>query len=292
MNKFFHYILILLFLQPCFATTVKKRQAVAHVKHTTKHVKKAPTKTNLHHKKTIHKKLTHKKPIHKTAVPNDRRNLVDVANIPAQPQTHVGFFASMEHKLVNYVHYMVHTLRYSSYKMGGTNFDVDRGVYIVDCSDYVDRILENVYPDAYMNLLNNTGTDKPTSAHYFDFFNNLSYGPTKYWNKIEDVEDLKAGDILVFRNQNRMGRMGGGHVMVVMDKAVRDDDVYFVKVTDSAPSGHSEDTRPQRVSGIGIGTLMLRINPRTGQPSAYAWKVGARWKSNVKIAMARPTSFS
>ena len=41
-------------------------------------------------------------------------------------------------------------------------------------------------------------------------------------------------------------------------------------------------------SGIGIGTLQLKVNPKTGEPSAYAWKVGSCWKKNVKFAMARP----
>ena len=76
--------------------------------------------------------------------------------------------------------------------------------------------------------------------------------------------------------------------MVVMDKPIADGDGYLVRVADSAPSGHSQDTRRGRVSGIGIGTMVLKTNPDTGEPSAYAWKVGASWKSNVKIAMARP----
>lgn len=281
-----------------FCSYAAKQQAVSKVRHTPapaiKHAHKKTTakktkivhKRPIHHKKIHHKTISHKKP----AIPNDRRQEPIVANI-AEQQSSYGFFANMEHKLVNYVHNMVHTLRYSSYKLGGTNFDSDRGVYVVDCSDYVDRILENVYPEAYFDLLNNTRTDKPTSAHFYDFFNGLSQSPTHLWYRIQDVEELKAGDVLVFRYKSPYRHMGSGHVMVVMDKPTHDDDVYFVRVTDSAPSGHSADTRPLRVSGIGIGTLMLKTNG-DGQPSAYAWKVGSRWKNNVRIAMARPKSMS
>lgn len=279
-----------------------KQQAVSKVRHTpaVKHVTHKSAKTTTKKTKIVHKRANHKKihrktlshavPHKKPVIANDRRQDPIPASVPEQPRSY-GFFATMEHKLVDYVHNMVHTLRYSSYKLGGTNFDSDRGVYVVDCSDYVDRILENVYPEAYFDLLNNTGTDKPTSAHFYDFFNELSQGPTRLWYRIQDVEELQAGDVLVFRYKSAYSRMGSGHVMVVMDKPTHDDDVYFVRVTDSAPSGHSADTRPLRVSGIGIGTLMLKTNG-DGQPSAYAWKVGSRWKNNVRIAMARPRGIS
>lgn len=300
-------------MQPCYAVAPKHhhQQAAVKVKHrkispvVTKHTTPIKTKSKniaksktknikVAQQKSVQQKNNHKKvntPHRIATTANDRRFINgNVTNPELQPK--MSFFASMEHKLVDYVHKMVRTLRYSNYKLGGTNFDEARGVYVVDCSDYVDRILENVYPEAYFNLMNNMGTDKPTSAHYYDFFSGLPDSSNRYWNPVHDVEELKAGDILVFRNKTAYGRMGSGHVMVVMDAPQHDEDIYFVRVTDSAPSGHSEDTRPHRVSGIGIGTLMLRANPRTGQPFAYAWKVGSRWKSNVKIAMARPISVS
>ena len=103
-----------------------------------------------------------------------------------------------------------------------------------------------------------------------------------------DVEKLQPGDILVFRYKNSRGTETGGHVMVVMDKPERASDVYFVRVADSAPSRHSEDTRHINESGIGIGTLLLKANPKTGKPSAFAWGVNGYWNKNVKFAMARP----
>lgn len=198
------------------------------------------------------------------------------------------FSFSFKKRLVAFVKKTVDTLHYSYYKLGGSQFDSKRGIYVVDCSGYVDNILEAVNPDAYLSLVNSTGADKPTTQHYFDFFNRLGYRNNNYWKKIEDVEKLDAGDILVFRNTSRYRRTMGGHVMVVMDKPVWDDDYYQVRVADSAPSGHSKDTRSNDYSGIGIGTLFLKVNPKTGKPFAYAWKEGANWKRNVKFAMARP----
>ncbi len=204
-----------------------------------------------------------------------------------------GLMASMEHKVVDFVHNTVNNLRYSSYKLGGKKFDSSRGVYVVDCSNFVDNILQHVSPHAYNNLVNATGADTPTTLHYYEFFSELSADSSAgYWSKITDIEQLRAGDIIVFRNKNSRGIQIGGHVMVVMEKPIRDDDVFFVRVADSAPTRHSEDTRQLNESGIGIGTLLLKANPKTGHPSAYAWAQGSYWKKNVSFAMARPVDIS
>lgn len=197
---------------------------------------------------------------------------------------------SIEHRIVKFVNKTIETLRYSAYKMGGSRFDTSRGVYIVDCSNYVDQILQAASPHAYLSLVNSTGSVTPNTQQYYDFFSELSDDP--YWDKINDVSKLRAGDIIVFRyKKNRRSAMRG-HVMVVMDKPLRAANTYLVRVADSAPSGHSHDTRPAHVSGIGIGTLLLKVNPKNGRPAAYAWRAGSLWKRNVIFAMARPNDIT
>lgn len=197
---------------------------------------------------------------------------------------------SFTHRMVAMVEETVSNLRYSVYKLGGTHFDASKGVYMVDCSDYVDHLLHDSSPRAYTSLANWSGSYKPTSEHYYSFFTQrLAAASDPNWQKIDDTQNLQAGDILVLRYKNSRGRGAGGHVMVVMDKPSGNDNVMEVRVADSASSGHGDDTRPLHTSGIGIGTMLLKVNPQTGQPFAYAWKAGAPWKSNVKIAMGRPT---
>lgn len=204
-------------------------------------------------------------------------------------QDAVQIVNSMEKQLVAFVHETVDTLSYSSYKLGGRRFDTSNGIYILDCSNYVDHLLKTVTPRAYLSLVNSTGADTPTTQHYYSFFSHLSDKPKHHWNKIQQVKELQPGDIIVFRykNSNR-----SGHVMVVMNKPLRDTNAFLVRVSDSAPSGHSQDTRPRHTSGIGIGTLLLKVNPKTGWPAAYAWKKGGFWQKNVRFAMARPVEFS
>lgn len=198
--------------------------------------------------------------------------------------------SSIEHRVVRYVHKTIDSLSYSHYKMGGSKFDTQKGVYIVDCSNYVDQILQAVSPHAYLSLVNSSGAETPTTRNYYDFFSDLSDQP--FWGKVDDVENLRPGDIIVFRYKKRRHGATSGHVMVVMDKPIRDNDTFLVRVADSAPVGHSEDTRPAHVSGIGIGTLLLKTDPKTGQPASYAWRNGSIWKHNVNFAMARPMEVS
>ncbi len=257
----------------------------------TKTNKNIITKTNENLTKTSNKhSVNHSRPQQNSS------NLVRIKHYPAQinstaeieSKPNIGLVASIEQRLVGFVKRSVETLRYSAYKLGASHFDSSRGIYIVDCSAYVDHTLRSVYPNAYLSLVNSTGSDKPNTLNYYDFFKGLSDND-EFWSKVEDVEQLQPGDILVFRYKNKLGRSTGGHVMVVMNKPIRDGDTFTVSVADSAASGHSQDTRPGGLSGIGMGKLLLKINPDTGQPSAFAWKVGSRWKSNVNFAMARPT---
>lgn len=297
---FFISAVLFCYQDSAFATNTTVHKTKKH--HSTKHVTKKYTHSKHHHSK----KKSH--PAHHAQLRNPTMTQTTEALEPAQvssvkPLNHDlaainltnftskfpgNWMNSVKKNMVEFVEKTVDTLHYSSYKLGGKRFDPARGVYIVDCSNFVDNVLQNVYPDAYSNLVNSVGADNPASQHYFNFFHGLADESDSHWNKINDVEQLQPGDILVFRYKNSRGAETGGHVMVVMEKPERASDVYFVRVADSAPSRHSEDTRHQNESGIGIGTLLLKTNPKTGKPSAFAWGVNAYWNKNVKFAMARP----
>jgi hypothetical protein len=279
MTKKISVLLFILFAaaQFCFAATENNNTSVK--KNITSHHGKKIHATHHASNKHTKKKLAHAKRVNRPQIVEEDRKIESSSN----------FVFSIKQKLVDFVQYSVSTLRYSAYKLGGNRVDEERGIYVVDCSSYVDYTLRSVFPNAYFSLVNSSGADKPNTVHYYDFFTALSDEENRYWNKIDEVDSLQAGDILVFRykNPHRVG-----HIMVVMDKPVRDGDTYFLSVADSAPSGHSDDTREPHTSGIGIGTLLLKANPRTGQPSAFAWKEGSHWENNVKFAMARPTDIS
>lgn len=302
-----------------------KQKVVTH--HTVKKVKThtvANAQNKSQHSSVIHKKIHHVaklKHAHKKIITSELDNQHDVAfvaspaELPTQqftsnassdsltlPESTVdssssssflsstGMFPRVGKDVVKFVHTTVDHLRYSIYKLGGSHFDTNRGVYIVDCSNFVDHILQHVSPHAYSSLVSATGAESPASQQYYNFFKELSAEDNNYWNKVENVENLLPGDILVFRYKNARGNQTGGHVMVVMDKPIGNNDSYLVKVADSASSRHSNDTRQYNESGIGIGTLLLKANHATGRPQAYAWAQNSYWHNNVTFAMARPVS--
>jgi hypothetical protein len=196
-------------------------------------------------------------------------------------------------KLLNMVDLTIHHLRHNRYKLGGTYFNSSSGVYTIDCSNYVDHLLRTADPGAYWNLKTQTRCYTPTSKDYYAFFTELSPDKAKHdWLRIEQVKNLVAGDILVFRYKHLSDRRAAGHVMVIMAQPKnlhKQRNVYLVRVSDSAPTRHSNDTRPPHTSGIGIGTLLLKTDSK-GKPYAYAWKEGAPWEYDMYFAMARLAS--
>ncbi len=273
-----------------------------HTPHITHHqLHNSHAQTNVHHlSANTHNKLQAKSNQNRhTAIvrhqPNNLNN-PSVAAIHSGPVNNNSLtFNSMPAnqtagmRLVSFVHEMVGSLRYTRYASGAGVFDSKYGIYKLDCSHYVDNILHRVDPRAYASLEAGTGAQMPNSANYYNFFTRLSDHLRYDWDKVDNAKDLEPGDVLVFRYKSPSGIQEGGHVMMVMDKPVIDNGALFVRVTDSAAAGHSDDTRPAHDSGVGIGTLVLKVNSYTGQPSAYAWEFNSPWKS-VDIAMARPPS--
>lgn len=302
-------IMLTLMMQPSFAATPKKTPASSiksqtikshkkthhHIKHT-----KAQKKKTVSHppKKSIKKKSPRKSHIKKSQAIRHAKKITHTlprtkVNFEHVKSSHLPSYSlnSSEKNLVNFVQKSVTNMHYTAYKLGGTRIDSSRGIYVIDCSKYVDHVLQNIYPQAYTSLTTWSGTDRPTTNDFYLYFTNLSDN-ARHWNPIEDVEELRPGDILVFRKKNGRGYQTGGHVMVVMDKPVREGNTFSVRIADSAPSGHTKDTRMPHASGVGIGTMLLKVDPKTYQPYAYAWKIGAHWESRVNFAMARPIDLS
>jgi cell wall-associated NlpC family hydrolase len=256
----------------------KKSSGKHHVAIKSERSKHSKIATRTNKKKPVQQVAQHKPVTQATINTNN-------INHAAEPNY---LLSSIEKSLVSFVRYSVSSLHYTAYKMGGTKIDESRGIYVVDCSSYVDHVMKNVYPNAFTSLTNWSGSEKPNSDDYFHYFEQLS-NDSKHWNSVDDVDSLRPGDVIVFRYKYRWGKETGGHVMIVMDKPIQNGDAFLVRIADSAPTGHSKDTRQSRGSGIGIGTMMLKVNPRTSRPYAYAWNENSRFNSNVSVAMARPS---
>lgn len=286
------------------AKSHKKIKSAQH--HTNQHLTKKIVQKKSSANKHPRKKTAHILPKKHKNLPNKKKRIrsrTQRAAIKHLPSTTVNTsniahslepaysLSTMEKNLVSFVRNTIESIRYTTYKLGGTRIEPARGIYVVDCSSYVDHILKNIYPRAYTSLAEWSGTQKPTTNDFYHYFQNLS-DDSSHWNSIDDADELRPGDILVFRNKNRAGNEVGGHVMIVMDKPERNGNTLLVRIADAAPAGHTKDTRMPHASGIGIGSMLLKLDPYTSRPYAYSWKVGSRWESNVNFAMARPLGFA
>jgi len=286
-------IICSLTIHPAHAATSSQHQSVSTKKithkttsrksthHRTKKHARTKTSTRLAQQKTkklkTRSKLSSKVSHKKIKTPINRDNL-HTSKLPQY------LLSADEKRLVDYIRHSISSVNYSSYKMGANRIDKTQGIYIVDCSAFIDDILKTVYPHAFNSLSHWSGTERPTTDHFYQYFSNLEQDSNR-WESLKDIAHLRPGDIIVFRYK---GTRNGGHVMIVMDTPKRIGNKYSIRIADSAPSGHSKDTRLHSVSGIGIGTILLEANPHTQEPRAYAWTVGATLKKNINIAMARP----
>lgn len=258
-------------IQPGFAKITHKKnhthrtKTVSKKSHTTKHIKRKIAKTSRTTPKKMHtrKKIKRSHAARSHAMqPSPQATKVNTFNI-GHSLLPGYLLTSMQKNLVTFVRNTVESIHYTTYKLGGTRIEPSRGIYVVDCSSYVDHILKTIYPRSYSSLAVWSGTQKPTTNDFYQYFRNLSDN-SQHWNSIDDAEELRPGDILVFRSKNRMGEETGGHVMIVMDKPVRNGNALLLRIADAAPARHSRDTRMPHASGIGIGSMLLKNTDKEG----------------------------
>lgn len=207
--------------------------------------------------------------------------------LPSPKQTH------LENKLTAEINRLIPGVRSDHYAYGDNVFEPAKGKYRLDCSRYIDHLLSNANPAAYHRICKSTKTTLPNSVDYYNFIAGLSKKSAEgHWYRVDGIANLVPGDIIVFQKPRMNGHHGYGHVMVVMSKPRRDPNnhaAYFVTISDSAMSGHNHDTRRRNQSGIGVGTILVRVHRFSGQPFAIAWKCGVHWEKG-SIVLGRPTA--
>jgi hypothetical protein len=283
--------------------TVVRKKSITHSKHAHHKITQHVATLTKHHKHQLHKKrlttVQHKKhhshSLHSHVthhrLHHHHRTLSAVQPLYAAPANDNYLDATgYTHTSMRYLNQVLQSLRYTHYKYGGNDFDVRRGVYALDCSHYVDHLIAASTPKAYDSVKRYSRTPSPVTNDYYSFFHNIPYEQIAYnWYRVKQTQNLRPGDIIVYRYYHTY-HTGSGHMMIVAGLPKRDThytNIYRVLVSDSAYSGHSNDSRGPHHSGVGIGTLLLKVDPHTGIAYQYAWKEGAHWQGS-NIAMGRP----
>jgi hypothetical protein len=176
----------------------------------------------------------------------------------------------------------------SSYRVRDQTWNEWTGVYRVDCTGYSNRVLEDAVPEAYDELRDARAVRWPRAVDYYDFFRSMLPGGTRgRWRRPSEFRYARPGDLLVWRYKEPKPD-STGHVMFIVGLPARDSrwpSTYRVRVSDSAKSGHSNDSRGDG-SGIGAGDLLIRVNA-AGQPVAYAWSFKGYFRTDAYLVLGR-----
>jgi cell wall-associated NlpC family hydrolase len=146
------------------------------------------------------------------------------------------------------------------------------GIYKFDCRGFVDQVLKNADPVVYQKI--GRGVSPIPLPMYVDYFNKLdSKTPNADgWIKVAHPIDLKPGDICFWRPPVP------GHMFIIIGKPqenpVRNEEV-LVRIIDSAPGSHSDDSRTGSAYPTGLGAGVLGIIVDTDRnPIRYNWRGG------------------
>jgi hypothetical protein len=160
-----------------------------------------------------------------------------------------------------------------------------------DCSGFVGYALNRVQPDAYAKIPH-PNTYKPLANDWYNYlstrYTTASTQSTPRWRKITKAMDLKPGDMVVWLQPDGNTDENTGHIMVVngYPRAGRTGEVV-VSIIDSTTAPHANDSRGSTMTGVGSGTIGLKVNS-LGQPIAYYWRGGLSYNAiQTKIALGR-----
>jgi hypothetical protein len=149
-----------------------------------------------------------------------------------------------------------------------TEIDEEQGVYKLDCSSFVSIILEKAWPDS-LKSVSVSGKHHPLAVDFYDTIERAALTEVKtpeatapaHWRRIASMLDAQPGDVLAWRKAELIKGENTGHVMIVAAAPVKEEDGQVrITVIDSSGHGHGDDTRNEDDSGLGRGSIWLRLD--------------------------------
>jgi hypothetical protein len=210
------------------------------------------------------------------------------ANIPNSMRDYAA--STGARKLLVRADEALNAITYTEYRSTSKSWSDATGVYKTDCTGYLNRMMEDAVPVAYDELRAYRKVNVPQAVDYYYMIRSMAIGDTRgRWRRATKFKYAKPGDLLVWRyKETKSGSTG--HAVIVVDLPVRDtrwSNVYRVRVSDSARSGHTKDNRGGDGSGVGAGYMLVKVNSE-GQPTDYAWSEKGYFKSDAYMAHGRP----
>ena len=171
-----------------------------------------------------------------------------------------------------------------------TDIDEGTGEYYCDCSGFVSYLLRKEMPAQYAAVRFPKPFRHPRAVEFHDAF---AAAPTervegKKWMRIVRLAEARAGDVAAWRKATIPEQGVTGHT-VLFDSTPEPvaADVYEVVVIDSTSRPHRDDTRDGDETGVGRGTIYLRVDA-AGRPVAFATRSSDGPFTPYSIAIGRP----
>ncbi|HEY0577507.1 MAG TPA: hypothetical protein VGD73_25675 [Pseudonocardia sp.] len=183
------------------------------------------------------------------------------------------------------------TMRDSNYQHK-TDVDTGEGEFNFDCSGFIGYALAHSRPAALKALPVTTST-RPLAKDFERHFRAVAAGSAEGpWRPVGTVSELRPGAVIAWLKPADVKSRNTGHVVVALDKPVRNParaDEWLVKVADSTASRHAQDSRDADTDGLGTGTIGLSVNG-AGHPVGYYWRGAVSTVlKHTEISMAEPS---
>ena len=166
--------------------------------------------------------------------------------------------------------------------------DESKGVYALDCSLFIGHLVKKVSPLAYSALPIDAPHKRPRAKNFYDFLISLKEVSHPHWSRIVSISYLEKGDIIAWKYDPSLGKKDTGHVVMVYEKPIKEEDGrYKIVVLDSSKGTHANDSRAhQKEGGIGTGTMWFKVD-KDDNPIGLYWSDRSSKMSHHAIAMGR-----
>lgn len=195
----------------------------------------------------------------------------------------------------------------------GNRVELDKGSYAVDCSGFVNHVLDQVHPkalqevQAFSNDLQDYPKPKeasqPWPLHYMLFLQSKEPNTAKrHWKSIENALELKPGDIIAYASSDvsiqkklspQMGTIQkdfcserGQHMMIVSGPIRIEKEVpwIWVPIFDSTKIPHGREDKRGNNGGIGTGVIGLELDAKKA-PQRLKWYDTSKYplKRNIRM---------
>jgi len=116
---------------------------------------------------------------------------------------------------------------------------------------------------------------RPLAEHFVRAIRRAPTGRMRNgWQRIDQIEDVRPGDVFAWRRPAGFPSRNTGHVGFVAGAprpVPQIPNAYAVRVADATGTGHQNDTRPSPGDGgFGLGTLVF-LTDGEGHGTHYGW---------------------